>query len=92
MKPGKLNDAEFAIMRMHPQLGLDLLHGLPGLDLEAQIVYSHHEALRRQWVSPAADRGSHSSDSQNFLDRRFFGRAYERPLLPAGTNAARRPR
>jgi putative nucleotidyltransferase with HDIG domain len=43
MKPGKLNDAEFAIMRMHPQLGLDLLHALPGLDLEAQIVYSHHE-------------------------------------------------
>jgi len=43
MKPGKLNAEEWAIMMMHPRLGLDLLSGLPGLDLEAQIVYSHHE-------------------------------------------------
>jgi putative two-component system response regulator len=43
MKPGKLNDEEFAIMRMHPQLGLDLLSGIPDLDREAEIVYSHHE-------------------------------------------------
>jgi len=43
MKPGKLNEGESAIMRMHPQLGLDLIYGLPGLELEAEIVYSHHE-------------------------------------------------
>jgi response regulator RpfG family c-di-GMP phosphodiesterase len=43
MKPGELNEEERAIMMMHPRLGLDLLSGLPGLDLEAQVVYSHHE-------------------------------------------------
>ena len=43
MKPGKLNEEEWKIMRLHPQLGLDLLAGLPGLELESQIVYSHHE-------------------------------------------------
>ncbi|MGD1069190.1 MAG: HD domain-containing phosphohydrolase [Bryobacteraceae bacterium] len=43
MKPGKLNEAERTILRMHPQLGLDLLAGLPGLEFEADIVYSHHE-------------------------------------------------
>jgi putative nucleotidyltransferase with HDIG domain len=43
MKPGKLNDEEWAIMKMHPQLGLDLLSGMPGTDREAEIVYSHHE-------------------------------------------------
>jgi putative nucleotidyltransferase with HDIG domain len=43
MKPGRLNEEERAIMMMHPRLGLDLLSGLPGLDLEAQVVYSHHE-------------------------------------------------
>lgn len=43
MKPGKLNAEEHAIMRLHPQLGLDLLSGLPGMEREAQIVYSHHE-------------------------------------------------
>lgn len=43
MKPGKLNDAEWAIMKMHPQLGLDLLAGLPGLERESEIIYCHHE-------------------------------------------------
>jgi response regulator RpfG family c-di-GMP phosphodiesterase len=43
MKPGKLNDQEWAIMKLHPQLGLDLLSALPGTDLEAEVVYSHHE-------------------------------------------------
>jgi len=43
MKPGKLNDTEWAIMKLHPQLGLDLLSGVPDVDLESEIVYSHHE-------------------------------------------------
>ena len=43
MKPGKLTAEEWAIMMMHPRLGLDLLAGIPGLEVEAQIVYSHHE-------------------------------------------------
>jgi putative nucleotidyltransferase with HDIG domain len=43
MKPGKLNGEEWKIMKLHPQLGLELLDGLPGLEREAEIVYSHHE-------------------------------------------------
>ncbi len=43
MKAGPLTEDEKAIIRMHPRLGLDLLSGLPGLDLESQVVYSHHE-------------------------------------------------
>lgn len=43
MKAGKLNDREWEIVRMHPQLGLDMLSGLPGFNAEAEIVYSHHE-------------------------------------------------
>lgn len=43
MKPGKLNDAEWTIMKLHPQLGLDLLTGLPGLEGESDIIYCHHE-------------------------------------------------
>jgi response regulator RpfG family c-di-GMP phosphodiesterase len=43
MKAGPLNAEEWSIMMMHPRLGLDLLVDLPGLELEAQIVYSHHE-------------------------------------------------
>lgn len=43
MKPGKLNGEEWKIMKLHPQLGLELLKGLPGLEREAEIVFSHHE-------------------------------------------------
>jgi putative nucleotidyltransferase with HDIG domain len=43
MKPGKLTDEEWTIVRIHPQLGLDMLQGLPGLEAESQIVYSHQE-------------------------------------------------
>jgi HD-GYP domain-containing protein (c-di-GMP phosphodiesterase class II) len=43
MKAGTLSPEEWAIMKMHPQLGLDLLHGLPGLERESQVVSSHHE-------------------------------------------------
>lgn len=42
-KPGKLTGEEWKIMKMHPRLGLELLDGLPGLEQEAHIVYSHHE-------------------------------------------------
>jgi two-component system response regulator RpfG len=45
MKPGRLTDAERVIMKMHPQLGLDLLSGMPGLEREAAIVFSHHESF-----------------------------------------------
>ncbi len=43
MKPGKLNEVEWAIMKLHPQLGLDLLADLPGLERESEIIYCHHE-------------------------------------------------
>lgn len=43
MKAGPLTEEERAIMMMHPRLGLDLLSGLPGLELEGQVVYCHHE-------------------------------------------------
>jgi putative nucleotidyltransferase with HDIG domain len=42
-KPGILNDQEREIVKMHPQLGRELLAGLPDLNPEAQLVYSHHE-------------------------------------------------
>jgi HD-GYP domain-containing protein (c-di-GMP phosphodiesterase class II) len=43
MKPGKLTDGEWCIMKLHPELGLNLLRAVPGFEAEAQIVFSHHE-------------------------------------------------
>ncbi len=43
MKPGKLDAEERRIIQMHPQLGGNLLAGIPGMELETEIVLYHHE-------------------------------------------------
>jgi response regulator RpfG family c-di-GMP phosphodiesterase len=43
MKPGPLDSEERRIMELHPQLGASLLARIPGVELEKQIVLSHHE-------------------------------------------------
>ncbi len=43
MKPGKLNDEEWRVMKTHAQIGAELLATVPGIANEAEIVYCHHE-------------------------------------------------
>ena len=43
MKAGPLNDEEWGVMKLHPQIGWELLSEFPELGAEAEIVYSHHE-------------------------------------------------
>jgi len=43
MKPESLDDGEWRVMRLHPVIGWEMLSGIPGVEEEAQIVYSHHE-------------------------------------------------
>jgi response regulator RpfG family c-di-GMP phosphodiesterase len=43
MKPGPLDDEEWRVMKMHPRIGWELLSASPGMELEAEIVYCHHE-------------------------------------------------
>jgi len=43
MKPNSLDATEWKVMRLHPVIGWELLSGLPGVEAEAEIVYSHHE-------------------------------------------------
>ena len=44
-KPAPLDDAEWAVMRTHPQVGYDLLKKLPSLQGAAEIVLASHEAF-----------------------------------------------
>jgi putative two-component system response regulator len=44
-KPAPLDDAEWAVMRTHPQVGYDLLKKLPSLEGAAEIVLASHEAF-----------------------------------------------
>jgi response regulator RpfG family c-di-GMP phosphodiesterase len=42
-KPGPLDEAEWAIMRRHPEWGADMVATVPGLDQLGLLVGSHHE-------------------------------------------------
>lgn len=43
LKPGKLSDEEFAIIRRHPVIGAEILRPVPSLAKILPIVYHHHE-------------------------------------------------
>jgi response regulator RpfG family c-di-GMP phosphodiesterase len=43
LKPGKLTDQEWTVMRTHPQIGFDILKAIPFLGAPADIVLSHQE-------------------------------------------------
>lgn len=44
-KPGRLNDVEFSMIKMHPQAGYDILKGIDFSWPIAQIVLQHHERM-----------------------------------------------
>ena len=55
LKPGKLNDEEWVIMRRHPEIGAGILgaHSTPLLKLAAQVAFTHHE----RWDGAGYPRG-----------------------------------
>ncbi|MGA8259928.1 MAG: PAS domain S-box protein [Arenicellales bacterium] len=44
-RPGRLSDAEFEIVKSHPQVGYDIIKGVDFPWPVAQIIYQHHERL-----------------------------------------------
>jgi diguanylate cyclase (GGDEF)-like protein len=44
-KSGPLSEEEMAVIRTHPQLGVEVLRAIPHIDNVAQAVLSHHEAF-----------------------------------------------
>jgi response regulator RpfG family c-di-GMP phosphodiesterase len=53
LKPGKLTDEEWAIMRRHPEIGKRLIENIPFLRGAVPIVYCHHE----RWDGSGYPRG-----------------------------------
>ncbi len=45
LKPGKLSDEEFAVMRTHVDLGIDILHDSAWLRAALDVVGNHHEKV-----------------------------------------------
>lgn len=44
-RPGKLLDVEFEMLRIHPQVGYDIMGGIPTPWPVADIIHQHHERL-----------------------------------------------
>jgi diguanylate cyclase (GGDEF)-like protein/PAS domain S-box-containing protein len=42
-KPGKLTDAEFEVLKQHPQMGVVMVQAVPGLEGTLDAVQHHHE-------------------------------------------------
>ncbi len=42
-KPGRLTNDEFDLIKMHPQVGYDIVEELPGMNLAKQVILHHHE-------------------------------------------------
>ena len=42
-KEGPLNDREWAIMKRHPSIGYEIVHGIKFLEKSAQVILHHHE-------------------------------------------------
>ena len=87
-KPAPLNDAEWAVMRTHPQVGHDLLRKVPSLAGAAEIVLASHEAydgtgyphrLRGEEI-PIGARILAIADSYDSMTRPHTQRP---PMLPA---------
>lgn len=53
LKPGPLTEAEWQIMRQHPQTAYDLLKDIPFLKRAVEILYAHHE----RWDGSGYPRG-----------------------------------
>jgi putative nucleotidyltransferase with HDIG domain len=43
LKPGRLTDEEFAVIKKHPDIGADILKPLPPMAKETEIIRHHHE-------------------------------------------------
>ena len=85
-KPAPLNEAEWAVMRTHPQVGYDLLKKVPSLLGAAEIVLASHEAydgtgyprgLRGEGI-PMGSRILAISDSYDSMTRPHT----QRPAMP----------
>lgn len=88
-KPGRLTKEEFALIKMHPQLSLDLLSGRWNVSLEAkEAILSHHEnqdgsgyprGLRKDEI-PLYARIIHVADVYDALTSK---RPYKDPYTPS---------
>jgi putative nucleotidyltransferase with HDIG domain len=58
LKPGKLTNEEWKLMRLHPEIGYNMLHQVKFLEGPAEIILAHHE----RWDGQGYPRGLHEDE------------------------------
>ena len=97
LKPGKLDEAEWAEMKRHPQIGYDILRSIEFLGRSAEMVLVAPGAVRRRRL-PARARGRGDPDRAPAIfaiadtyDAMTSDRPYRRGALPPRRRARRSP-
>ena len=60
-KSAPLKDEEFAVIKTHPQMGVDVLRAIPHVERVAQAILAHHEAFDGERVSVRVAGGGDSA-------------------------------
>lgn len=86
LKPGRLDESEWEVMRRHPGHGRDLLSKVDFLNGAAEIVYTHHEKFDGtgypQGLRGAAiPIGTRCFAIVDAVDAMIYKRPYNKPLL-----------
>jgi putative nucleotidyltransferase with HDIG domain len=84
-KPGRLDEQELAVMRKHPQYGMDALATVPDLQAEMLDMVVHHHEFLDGFGYPHGLRASEISDLVRITISDVFGalierRSYKPPL------------
>jgi putative nucleotidyltransferase with HDIG domain len=58
LKPGKLTDEEWGLMRQHPEIGYNMLRQVKFLEGASEIILAHHE----RWDGKGYPRGLHEDE------------------------------
>lgn len=85
LKPGRLSEDEWKVMRCHPQFGFEFLAGIEFLRPAAELVYSHHEKFDgtgypRGLKGTAIPVGSRIFAIVDSVDAMIYKRPYNTPM------------
>ncbi len=89
LKPGKLNDQEWQVMRQHPSFGFELINELKGIDKKtARMVYEHHMRPNVKGYPKPKENAKPIAESQiiaiaDTYDACTTLRPYQNPISPA---------
>jgi len=91
-KPGRLTDGEFAVMRRHPQIAVDILRPFKAMRVPRRIILHHHErydggGYPSGCSGEAIPLGARILAAADAVDTMLSRRSYKKPMAKAAVRA-----